>query len=93
MGKKYTKAYRLIERRENASQLKAFYPADVMYLITPDRFANGNPENDKIEGMKKPVMAIMNVMVEIFRVSLTTWITFRNRFQAIWLNPALENNI
>ena len=24
-----------------------------MYLITPDRFANGNPENDKIEGMKE----------------------------------------
>lgn len=93
--KKYTQPYRLIERRENASQLKGFTPADVMYLITPDRFANGNPENDEIEGMKdKPgdgdydrhggdLQGIIDHLDYIHEIGFT----------AIWLNPALENNM
>lgn len=28
-------------------------PADVMYLITPDRFANGDPDNDMLPGMNE----------------------------------------
>lgn len=27
-----------------------FSSADVLYLIMPDRFANGNPDNDVLDG-------------------------------------------
>jgi len=42
----FTKTYSLKERRANSSQRKSFDSSDMMYLIMPDRFANGNPNND-----------------------------------------------
>ena len=40
--------YDLFKREENASQRVGYNNSDVMYLITPDRFANGNPDNDTV---------------------------------------------
>ncbi|MEZ5196003.1 MAG: alpha-amylase family glycosyl hydrolase [Bacteroidales bacterium] len=67
-----------------------------MYLITPDRFANGNPENDNIEGYTEQanrsdkdgrhggdLVGIMNHIDYIDEMGFT----------AIWLNPVLENNM
>lgn len=46
-GKKIqTLAYEFKQRRENSSIRDGFDSSDVMYLIMPDRFANGNPNND-----------------------------------------------
>lgn len=42
----YTQKYSLKKRRENSAQRKSFDASDMMYLIMPDRFANGNPKND-----------------------------------------------
>jgi glycosidase len=42
----FTKKYSLKQRRENSAQRKSFDSSDMMYLIMPDRFANGNPKND-----------------------------------------------
>ena len=51
-GKKQTKIpYELKQRRPNASAVEGFDSSDVLYLIMPDRFANGNPSNDIIPGM------------------------------------------
>lgn len=47
--------YELKSRREGSSQRKGFSPADVIYLITPDRFANGDTSNDSVEGLKESV--------------------------------------
>ncbi|WP_368327945.1 alpha-amylase family glycosyl hydrolase, partial [Phocaeicola sp. RTP21198st1_B8_RTP21198_201120] len=41
----------LKQRKENASAVEGFNSSDVLYLIMPDRFANGNPSNDIIPGM------------------------------------------
>lgn len=41
----FAKKYTLKERRENSAQRKSFDSSDVMYLLMPDRFANGNPNN------------------------------------------------
>ncbi|MDN3671482.1 glycoside hydrolase family 13 protein [Flavobacterium branchiarum] len=42
----FTQKYSLKKRRENSAQRKSFDASDMMYLIMPDRFANGNPKND-----------------------------------------------
>ncbi len=41
-----TKNYELKQRRENSKLRKGFDSSDVMYLLMPDRFANGDPTND-----------------------------------------------
>jgi len=38
--------YELKNREANSRQRESFSPKDVIYLLMPDRFANGNPEND-----------------------------------------------
>ena len=45
----YTQAYPL-KNRENSGGCSGFSPADVLYLIMPDRFANGNFRNDSLDG-------------------------------------------
>jgi len=38
--------YEFKKRNQNSSQRSSFSSSDVMYLLMPDRFANGNPDND-----------------------------------------------
>ena len=42
----FTKPYSLKSRRENSRFRKGFDSSDMVYLLMPDRFANGNPNND-----------------------------------------------
>jgi hypothetical protein len=42
----FTKTYSLKQRRENSELRKGFDSSDLIYLLMPDRFANGNPNND-----------------------------------------------
>lgn len=50
-GKKYTSCkYELKARKENAAQKNSFGPSDAVYLLMPDRFANGNEKNDQVKG-------------------------------------------
>ena len=88
--------FSLLERKENASEVVGFNNSDVMYLITPDRYVNGDPENDDIEYMyERPnrdnnrglhggdIQGIINNLDYIEDLGFTT----------IWLNPVLENNM
>lgn len=45
----FTQSYELKSRREDSSERRGFNSSDVIYLIMPDRFANGNPEIDATE--------------------------------------------
>jgi neopullulanase len=47
-------AYTLTALRPHSEGPKGFGPADVMYLIMPDRFANGDTSNDSILGYRDP---------------------------------------
>lgn len=38
--------YEFKSRRKNSNQREGFSSSDVIYLLMPDRFANGNPSND-----------------------------------------------
>jgi glycosidase len=42
----FTQKYELRDRRKNSAQRKSFDASDMMYLLMPDRFANGNKNND-----------------------------------------------
>ncbi|HEU0136462.1 MAG TPA: glycoside hydrolase family 13 protein [Flavobacterium sp.] len=42
----FTKTYSLKPRRANSASRKSFDASDMIYLLMPDRFANGNPNND-----------------------------------------------
>lgn len=87
--------YQLLPREEDAAAVKGYDNSDVMYLITPDRFANGNPQNDNIKGMPDQ----LNRMDKHGRHGgdLQGIIQHLDYFSdmgytAIWLNPILENN-
>jgi glycosidase len=86
--------YELKEKNPDSSHTKGFSPADAIYLITPDRYANGDPSNDSLDGLSDrlnrdddygrhggDIAGIQNSLDYIANLGFT----------AIWLNPILEN--
>jgi len=51
----FTKDYELKQRRKHSKYRKGFDSSDVMYLLMPDRFANGNTSNDSHAEMTEKV--------------------------------------
>ncbi len=52
-GKKTTKVKYILKNREMAGEERyGFTNADALYLLMPDRFADGNPDNDVVKGMR-----------------------------------------
>jgi glycosidase len=45
-SKSFIQKYSLKERKKNSALRKGYDASDVIYLLMPDRFANGNPKND-----------------------------------------------
>ena len=45
-GETLTYPYEILARREGSAERKGFDSSDLIYLIMPDRFANGDPSND-----------------------------------------------
>ena len=43
--------YELKPRIQEPEDFQGFDTSDVIYLITPDRFSNGNPKNDVVDGL------------------------------------------
>ena len=52
-GNKITQKFPLLEREKESANRKSFSQKDAIYLIVPDRFANGNPNNDVIPTMNE----------------------------------------
>ena len=90
-----SKNYKLKARTTAPEDIKGFDNSDVLYLITPDRFANGDPSNDNISGYKE-IADRSNKGgrhggdIEGIRKHLD-YIADMG-FTAIWLNPTLEND-
>ena len=51
-GKSKKVKYQLCQRTMSGEERVGFTNADVLYLLMPDRFANGNPKNDVVKGMR-----------------------------------------
>ncbi|MEH6406855.1 MAG: alpha-amylase family glycosyl hydrolase, partial [Leeuwenhoekiella sp.] len=49
--KKFTQEYLLKSRTDNSANREGYSSSDVIYLLMPDRFANGNPDNDSVKGL------------------------------------------
>ncbi|TWV10506.1 alpha-amylase [Bacteroidaceae bacterium HV4-6-C5C] len=49
--KKIVKEYELKARAKKGSEHKGFDASDALYLLMPDRFANGKTDNDQIAGL------------------------------------------
>ena len=91
----FTQAYEFRERRPGSAQRKGFDTSDVIYLIMPDRFANGDTERDShpemIEGVNRDeaggrhggdLRGIIDHLDYIKELGATT----------IWSTPLCEDN-
>lgn len=88
--------YELKNREPNSAGRKGFDGSDVIYLITPDRFVNGNPANDVVAGMKElPNRSHMNGRHggDIQGIKNSLDYLAGMGFTSVWLNPVLENNM
>ena len=89
--------YEIKERKQGSSQRVGFNASDVLYLIMPDRFANGDPSNDVIPGMRESKVdrngqyarhggdfkGVSDHLDYIHDLGVT----------AIWFNPVMENDM
>lgn len=93
-GDTIVEPYQFRQRRPDSANRIGFSPASVLYLITPDRFANGNPGNDSLPGMLEgldrslpigrhggDLQGIIDHLDYIADMGFTH----------VWLNPVLEN--
>lgn len=90
-----TMAYELKPRVQELKRNQGFSSEDVIYLLMPDRFANGNPNNDTVEGMLEParrddpsgrhggdIKGVQDHLDYIKNLGMT----------AVWLTPVFEND-
>lgn len=91
----YTYNYEIRQRQSQSANRKGFGPSDVIYLLMPDRFANGDPGNDSHPDMLEKadrtnpsgrhggdIAGIKKNLNYLEDLGVT----------AIWINPLLENN-
>ena len=94
-GRIETIGYRFEERGAESANREGFSSADVIYLVMPDRFANGDPTNDSVDGMLEQadrtnpdgrhggdLQGLIDHLDYIAEMGYTQ----------VWLNPILENN-
>ncbi|RNC66828.1 glycoside hydrolase family 13 protein [Proteiniphilum sp. X52] len=94
---KITCSYELKERDPDRYNIKSFDASDVLYLIMPDRFANGNSDNDQIP-MRMPYKVDRNHHSarhggDLKGISDRLDYLSDLGVTAIWLNPVLENDM
>jgi glycosidase len=87
--------YELKSKSKDSNRIQGFNASDVVYLIMPDRFANGDVKNDSVSGMFEgahrdqpmarhggDLKGIADHLDYISELGVT----------ALWINPVLENN-
>lgn len=90
-----TYIYELKQRSPNSANRESFTSKDVVYLIMPDRFANGNPKNDSSPNLVEK--ANRNLPVGRHGGDLRGIINHLDYLQnlgvtALWLTPVNEDN-
>lgn len=95
-NKKFKYVYDIKNRISTPNLHKGINPGDLIYLITPDRFANGNPENDSFSDMKQTIVK-RDSIIERHGGDLQGVINHLDYIKdlgmtAVWLNPVEEND-
>ena len=88
--------YTLLDKNPDPAHAKGYSTADTVYLITPDRFANGDSDNDNVAGMGDPVDRSKPKHRhggDLKGISDHLDYIADMGFTAIWLNPVLENHM
>ena len=94
-GRQYDFDYEFLQRRKGSAKRESFGPADAVYLLMPDRFANGDKKNDSsAETAEKAnpknlggrhggdIQGIIDHLDDIYKLGATT----------IWPTPLLLDN-
>ena len=94
-SKSFTKAFDLKERDANSKERQSFNSSDLVYLIMPDRFANGDTSNDSMPSVTEKVnraeqggrhggdlQGVINQLDYLEDLGVT----------ALWSTPLLEDN-
>lgn len=91
--KKLVRNYEL-KARTTSSGAQGFDTSDVMYLIMPDRFANGDTSNDVLDGVSVERAEPFGRHGGDF-AGITQHLDYINDLgvTTIWLNPVLENRM
>lgn len=96
-GRQTVVPYEIKDRKDSPEGAKGFDSSDVLYLIMPDRFSNGDPANDRVPGMLEQkvsrtepfarhggdIKGIENHLDYFAELGVT----------AVWLNPIQENDM
>ena len=94
--KKIKYEFEFKEREKYSKAFQGLDQNDIMYLITPDRFVNGNPSNDTVEGMdegKNMEFHSGRHGGDLAGISSKTDYLKELGITAVWINPVLENNM
>jgi neopullulanase len=92
----YTHDFEILERSTESNRNQGFDSSDVIYLLMPDRFANGDPSIDEIPGMLEGVdrnnpnarhggdlQGVINNLDYLKELGMT----------AVWFTPIFENDM
>lgn len=93
----YNYAYELKGRSVQGVDYQGFDASDAIYLITPDRFANGNPNNDTDSTLREKGIDRNNDYArhggDITGITASLDYIEEMGFTAIWPSPLLENDM
>jgi glycosidase len=88
--------FELRKRNPDPAWAVGFTPRDAIYLITPDRFVNGDPDNDAMPGLGDPPDregGCGRHGGDIAGIAQSLDYIEDQGYTAIWLNPVLENRM
>ena len=83
-------------RADGSASRKGFSSADFIYLLTPDRFRNGDASNDRVKGMLEgPNREYIGGRHGGDLAGVIKSLDYFEKMgiSSLWLNPVLENNM
>jgi len=95
-GQKTAIPYELKKRTPGSAKREGFNNSDVIYLLVPDRFANGNTDNDNIKGYTDKLNRKDNYGRhggDLKGISDHVDYMADMGFTALWPTPVLENSM
>ena len=94
-GQTVTRAWEL-RARDKAPKGQGVTPADFIYLAMPDRFANGDPANDKFADLRDPSADRANPFLrhggDLAGAAQHLGYLKELGVTAVWFTPVIENN-